>query len=127
MRYPKLGLVIPFGLVFCEYAQASDCALASKDGSVSPVFLLGAAIAGGVALFVSRQQLKHQRKIDFDKRMLATFESIHEELSDMTNRTGVMSAQVAFMVRAGLPYDSKLMEGRLVTDKLRMLVAFYAP
>src|SRR5688572_13144773 len=85
----------------------------------------GALVGGGIAFFVSSQQLKHQRALERERRQLGNFENIHKLLSTVAQQAGVMNMRIIGVL--GYNTQMKTDGEKLPLDELRMLVDFYAP
>ncbi len=88
--------------------------------------IAGAGIGGGIAYLVMKQQHSHELALETNRRQLSNYEAIHEVLSKIAHQAGVLN----FGVIGDLGYGSKLkgdiLGDKMPTERLHMLVDFYA-
>lgn len=89
--------------------------------------ILGTAIGGIIAYYTAAQKLKHERNLDKDKRLIASFESIHELLSKVSDQASILNIGILGDLGFGNRLKGDLIKEKVPLDRLRMLVDFYAP
>lgn len=89
--------------------------------------LLGAIAGGSIAFIVSTNQIKHQRALEREKRDLSNFERIHELLTSVAHKAGILNTQVIGHLGFGAPFKPDAIGEIIPTEELRMKVDFYAP
>jgi hypothetical protein len=89
--------------------------------------LAGTAIGGLVTYKVANQQHVHERRTEKERRLIAAYESIHDLLTTIAGQASTMNLGVLGAVGFNSPIKGDLLKEKVQLDRLRMLVAFYAP
>lgn len=89
--------------------------------------LAGTAIGGFITYRVASQQHRYERQTENQRRLITSYESIHELLSTISGQASTLNMGVL----GDLGYNSRLkadiLKEKVQLDRLRMLVDFYAP
>jgi hypothetical protein len=89
--------------------------------------VLGTAIGGVIAYYTTGQQHKHERQLENHRRLIASYEAIHELLSTIAGQASTLNMGVIGDLGYGTPLKGDILKEKVQLDRLRMLVDFYAP
>jgi hypothetical protein len=89
--------------------------------------LAGAAIGGIITYRVSGQQHRHERKIENQRRLIVSYEAMHELLSTISSQASTLNMGVIGDLGYNARLKGDILKEKVQLDRLRMLVDFYAP
>lgn len=89
--------------------------------------LAGTAIGGIITYRVAGQQHRQERKIENQRRLISSCESIHELLSSISGQASTLNMGVIGDLGYSSPLKADILKEKVQFDRLRMLVDFYAP
>ena len=89
--------------------------------------LLGSVIGGAVTYVVTRQQHQHETKSEQRRRRMDAFEAIHLLLSESSGQTNMLNMLIIGDVGYGAKIDASKLQKSVQSERLQMLVDFYAP
>jgi HAMP domain-containing protein len=89
--------------------------------------VLGTAIGGVIAYYTTGQQHRHERSLENHRRLIASYEAIHELLSTIAGQATTLNMGVIGDLGYATPLKGDLLKEKIQLDRLRMLVDFYAP
>ena len=70
---------------------------------------VGAMLGGSIAIFVTSLQLRHQRGLEVEKRLLSHYAEIHEIVSEYESAYVVFAMLVADRLRTGQKIEKELL------------------
>ena len=89
--------------------------------------LTGTAIGGYITYRVASQQHIYERQTENHRRLIASCESIHELLSNISSQASTLNMGVIVDLGYNSPIKESMLKEKVQLDRLRMLVDFYAP
>jgi hypothetical protein len=89
--------------------------------------LAGTLLGGIITSRVAGQQHQHERKIENQRRLIASCESIHELLSTISGQASTLNMGVIGALGYSSPLKGDILKEKVQLDRLKMLVDFYAP
>jgi hypothetical protein len=89
--------------------------------------ILGTTIGGVIAYYTTGQQHLHERRLENHRRLIASYEAIHELLSTIADQASTLNMGVIGDLGYSTPLKGDLLKEKVQLDRLHMLVDFYAP
>lgn len=91
------------------------------------VTLAGVLVGGGITYFVASEQGKHQARLEAQRRFIDKMESLHAELSAMSEQSNKLQLMMVCVMTEQHDVLKGMEKSTVSTSKLLMLVDYYAP
>lgn len=89
--------------------------------------VVGVLAGYGISYFTTQAKIKHDEKLERNRRQLSKLEHAHELFSKVSHQTGLFNAQILMYLTHDIPMDPQKIGEKFPIDKLQMYVDFYSP
>jgi len=81
----------------------------------------------GISYFTTQTKIKHDEKLERNRRQLSKLERAHELFSKVSHQTGLLNSQILMYLTHDIQLDFQKVGEKFPLDNLQMYVDFYAP
>lgn len=89
--------------------------------------VVGTALGGVIAYLTTTQQQKHERQTESRRKLLSSYEEIHQLLTAVAAQANMFNMGVLGDIGYSTPFRADIAKENPQFERLRMLIDFYAP